>query len=183
MSNDRKFRPASDCMAAHSMSTSNLQALGKSLSSANLQSLVAPSLPGRQRRRNPIRPLTPLRPPNLPSSECKPGCGLVGFRGDLCCRCRDRISLRGLEGRPRTDERSRLRSLPFRGRAPGRCAADRSRRRRGSQGIRIIELLNLMEAFALLLNDARPSSSTKKVTGHFLEEALGWIWSPRQWRT
>ena len=46
-----------------------------------------------------------------------------------------------------------------------------------------IELLNLMEAFALLLNDARPSSSTKKVTGHFLKKPWVGYWSPRQWRT
>ena len=38
-----------------------------------------------------------------------------------------------------------------------------------------IELLNLMEALALLLNDGRSASSTRKVAGHFLEEALSWI--------
>lgn len=38
-----------------------------------------------------------------------------------------------------------------------------------------IELLNLMEALALLLNDGRPPSSTTKVATRFLEEALSWI--------
>ena len=38
-----------------------------------------------------------------------------------------------------------------------------------------VELLNLMEALALLLNDGRPPSSTKKVAGLFIEEALSWI--------
>jgi len=38
-----------------------------------------------------------------------------------------------------------------------------------------IELLNLMEALALLINDGRPTSSTKKVAARFLEEALSWI--------
>jgi hypothetical protein len=38
-----------------------------------------------------------------------------------------------------------------------------------------IELLNLMEALALLVNDGRPASSTKKVAARFLEEALSWI--------
>lgn len=38
-----------------------------------------------------------------------------------------------------------------------------------------IELLNLLEALALLVNDGRPASSTKKVAEHFLEEALSFI--------
>lgn len=38
-----------------------------------------------------------------------------------------------------------------------------------------IELLNLLEALALLVNDGRPASSTKKVAAHFLEEALSLI--------
>jgi hypothetical protein len=38
-----------------------------------------------------------------------------------------------------------------------------------------IELLNLLETLALLVNDGRPASSTKKVAEHFLEEALSFI--------
>lgn len=38
-----------------------------------------------------------------------------------------------------------------------------------------VELLNLMEALALLVNDGRPASSTKKVAAHFLEEGLSLI--------
>jgi hypothetical protein len=37
------------------------------------------------------------------------------------------------------------------------------------------ELLNLLEALALLYNDRRIAASTKKFTGKFLDEALGWI--------
>lgn len=38
-----------------------------------------------------------------------------------------------------------------------------------------IELLNLLEALALLVNDGRPASSTNRVAAHFLEEALSLI--------
>jgi hypothetical protein len=38
-----------------------------------------------------------------------------------------------------------------------------------------VELLNLMEALALLYNDSKIADSTKKFTGKFLDEVLGWI--------
>ena len=38
-----------------------------------------------------------------------------------------------------------------------------------------IELLNLMEALATLVNDGRPASSTNKVAAHFIEETLSWV--------
>jgi hypothetical protein len=38
-----------------------------------------------------------------------------------------------------------------------------------------IELLNLLEALALLYNEGKIAPSTKKITGKFLEEALAWI--------
>jgi hypothetical protein len=37
------------------------------------------------------------------------------------------------------------------------------------------ELLNLLEALALLYNDGRIAASTKRFTGKFLDEALAWI--------
>jgi hypothetical protein len=37
------------------------------------------------------------------------------------------------------------------------------------------ELLNLLEALALLYNDGKIAASTKKFTGKFLAEALAWI--------
>ncbi len=39
----------------------------------------------------------------------------------------------------------------------------------------LVELLNLLEALALLYNDGRIAASTKKFTGKFLDEVLGWI--------
>ncbi len=39
----------------------------------------------------------------------------------------------------------------------------------------LVELLNLLEALALLYNDGRIAASTKKFTGKFLDEAVGWI--------
>src|SRR5579863_10157609 len=39
----------------------------------------------------------------------------------------------------------------------------------------LVELLNLLEALSLLYNDGRIAASTKKFTGKFLEEAVGWI--------
>jgi hypothetical protein len=39
----------------------------------------------------------------------------------------------------------------------------------------LVELLNLLEALALLYNDGRIAASTKKFTKKFLVEALGWI--------
>jgi hypothetical protein len=37
------------------------------------------------------------------------------------------------------------------------------------------ELLNLLEALALLYNDGKIAASTKKFTGKFLDEVLAWI--------
>jgi NADH dehydrogenase/NADH:ubiquinone oxidoreductase subunit G len=37
------------------------------------------------------------------------------------------------------------------------------------------ELLNLLEALALLYNDGKIAASTKKFTGNFLDEVLAWI--------
>jgi hypothetical protein len=39
----------------------------------------------------------------------------------------------------------------------------------------LVELLNLLEALALLYNDGRIAASTKKFAGKFLDEVLGWI--------
>jgi hypothetical protein len=39
----------------------------------------------------------------------------------------------------------------------------------------MIELLNLLEALALLYNDGRIAASTKKFTGKFLDQVLAWI--------
>lgn len=38
-----------------------------------------------------------------------------------------------------------------------------------------VELLNLLEALALLHNDGRIAASTRRFTGKFLEQAIGWI--------
>ena len=38
-----------------------------------------------------------------------------------------------------------------------------------------IELLNLLEALALLFNDDKIAASTRKFTGKFLAEGIGWI--------
>ena len=39
----------------------------------------------------------------------------------------------------------------------------------------LVELLNLLEALALLYNDGRIAASTQTFTGKFLDEVLGWI--------
>lgn len=43
------------------------------------------------------------------------------------------------------------------------------------QQFEFIELLNLMEALALLHNDGKLAASTKKFTGKFLIEAVAWM--------
>ena len=42
-------------------------------------------------------------------------------------------------------------------------------------GFEFHELLNLMEALALLINDRRMAPSSRKYAGHFLKEAIAWM--------